>query len=630
MKVLIGDFETTTYPGQDHTEVWASAWVNIEDRMETESVHVNNAIDKFFSELFSLHDDVVCYFHNLKFDGMFIFYYLWYNPIFKEASFTDKDGFHLMNRKQFKDAPDGSYIYTVSDRGVWYSISVKFGGHTIVFLDSLKILPFSVKEIGKAFKTQHQKTSIEYEGYREQYGEITPEEREYIANDVLVVAEALIIMFSQGHDKTTIGANCLAEFKNTGDMATDRHLYRTIFPDLYKVFCPFPEFKDTDDYVRKSYHGGWCYLKRGLENKPFHEEITICDVNSLYPSVMSGESGNAYPYGHPSWFKGSIPEKVYETFNNGRRKYYFFVRVRTRFYLKPGKLPTIQIKGSPFYNAREWLESSDYVYRGVAHRQYVDEEGNIKDVIPTLTLTQTDWQLLNEHYDLEDTEILDGCYFRCKVGFFDEYINKWREVKENSKGAMRTLAKLFLNNLYGKLASSDESGYKRLYIEDGKCMSEDIEAHDKQSGFIPAGSAVTSYAREFTIRAAQKNYEHFIYADTDSIHCNCSADEIVGAPEHPTKFLHWKYEGTADSAVYVRAKRYIEHIVGENRQPVEPYYNIKCAGMGKQAKQIVENKLNNGTMRLDEFRSGLVVPGNLKAMNIDGGIILREQEFRLH
>ena len=34
----------------------------------------------------------------------------------------------------------------------------------------------------------------------------------------------------------------------------------------------------------------------------------------------------------------------------------------------------------------------------------------------------------------------------------------------NSKGAMRTLAKLFLNNLYGKLASSTKSSFKKAYV----------------------------------------------------------------------------------------------------------------------------------------------------------------------
>lgn len=46
---------------------------------------------------------------------------------------------------------------------------------------------------------------MEYTGYRYAGCEITEEEQKYIANDVLVVKEALEIMFQQGHDKLTIG-----------------------------------------------------------------------------------------------------------------------------------------------------------------------------------------------------------------------------------------------------------------------------------------------------------------------------------------------------------------------------------------------------------------------------------------
>ena len=56
-----------------------------------------------------------------------------------------------------------------------------------------------------------------------------------------------------------------------------------------------------------------------------------------------------------------------------------------------------------------------------------------------------------------DFEILDGCYFNSAIGIFDRYIEKYKKIKLESKGAKRELAKLFLNNLYGKMASSTDS-----------------------------------------------------------------------------------------------------------------------------------------------------------------------------
>ena len=40
----------------------------------------------------------------------------------------------------------------------------------------------------------------------------------------------------------------------------------------------------------------------------------------------------------------------------------------------------------------------------------------------------------------------------------------------NSTGAVRELAKLFLNNLYGKLASNTSSSFKYAYVKEDKTL----------------------------------------------------------------------------------------------------------------------------------------------------------------
>ncbi len=135
-----------------------------------------------------------------------------------------------------------------------------------------------------------------------------------------------------------------------------------------------------------------------------------------------------------------------------------------------------------------------------------------------------------------------------------------------SKGALRTLAKLFLNNLYGKLAMSDDSSFKYAYLKpNGVVGFISVEEHKKNAGYIAIGSAITSYARNFTIRAAQQNYDTFCYADTDSIHCECPSDQVKGVVVHPTKFCCWKNESNWDKAVFTRQKTYIEHVVRGRR-----------------------------------------------------------------
>lgn len=638
---FMGDFETSVYEGQESTEVWAWALTPIEGEVTKDSVTVGNSMEGFFDFLFKLGKNATVYFHNLKWDGMFIMHHLATHGEFTEYTYREGGETKLHDRKDFRFACSGSYIYSVSDKGQWYSITLKWRGHDIVFQDSLKLLPFSVKAIGKAFKTTFQKTEIEYKGERHGGGYISPEEEDYIKNDVLVVKEALQIMFAQGHTKMTIGANCLHDYKAT--TWHDDKEFRAVFPDLIEEDCPVPGFDNADAYIRKSYHGGYCYLNRhhpayagvkdiAREGVVIDKPGITCDVNSLYPSVMLEESGNAYPYGRPKWFFGEIPPEATATRPDGSRKYYYFVRFSCRFKVRDGFLPTVQIKGSPYYSGREWLETSDYVDReGVAHAVVTGLDGEEIRVKPTLTMTGVDFELFQKHYEVTELTIFDGCYFATARGMFDDYIKRWAKVKMESTGALRALAKLFLNNLYGKFASSDNSDYKVFHFDDLKkafYMSV-VEAHEKTPGYIPVGSAITSYARYFTITCAQKNFIHFLYADTDSIHCDCGAGDIVGAPRDDVKFLHWKYEATWDRAIFARQKTYIEHVTEENGIPCDPYYNVKCAGMGKGSRETFIKWLESGEKRMEDFKVGLSVPNNLKSYQLNGGVVLLDVEYKL-
>lgn len=639
----IGDFETTVYEGQLTTEVWASALV----KMYTEDVHIFHSIDETFDYLVSLKDNICIFYHNLKFDGSFWLSYLMYKLQYTQAVEQIGDDITQVKWLKDKDMKNKTFKYAISDMGEWYTITIKVQGHIIQFRDSLKLLPFSVKRIGESFQTKHKKLDMEYKGYRYAGCTITDEEKKYIANDVLVVKEALEIMFNEGHKNLTIGACCLDEFKH---FLFDR--YDDLFPDVYKIPLDSKQFgyENAGEYIRKAYKGGWCYLARGKENRLMYNGTTA-DVNSLYPSMMSSESGNLYPVGKPVFWKGNyIPKEAQDPW------IYYFIRIRTRFYLKPGKLPCIQIKNDFHYSPTEWLETSAIYSKrdGLYHDKYVDLDGNIRTATVTLTLTQTDFKLIKDHYDLVDFEILDGCYFSASHGIFDEYIEKYKKIKLESKGAKRELAKLFLNNLYGKMASSPNSSFKYGYKKpDNSIGFYEVLEFDKKPGYIPVGAAITSYARNFTIRAAQQNYHGpeapgFIYADTDSIHCDLAPDQIVGIKVHPKDFCCWKLESGWDVGKFIRQKTYIEHIVKEDLEPCEPYYSIRCAGMPEKCKllfewsmsgQVPEQYLDDMTFEeaefvsvkrsLEDFGIGLKIPGKLMPRQISGGVVLVDTTYEM-
>ena len=642
-RTFVGDFETTVYEGQKHTEVWASAIVEL----YSEDVKIFKSIDETFEYLSVMKDNVIVYYHNLKFDGSFWLSYLLVDRNFKQAYNKTGERINDVEWQQEKEMKNNTFKYSISDKGQFYTIIIKVNNKFIEIRDSLKLLPFSVKKIGKSFETKHKKLDMEYTGFRYSGCEITLEEQEYIKNDVLVVKEALEIMYNEGHNKLTIGSCCLEEYKKL----IGKDDYTMYFPNLTEIELD----KDTygsfnaEEYIRKSYRGGWCYVVKGKENKIYENGVTA-DVNSLYPSVMSSESGNRYPVGKPYFWKGNyIDEEALKT------NRYFFIRIKTRFYIKKNKLPFIQVKGNLLYNGREMLETSD-IYDAETDtycKEILDFNGNLVSTRVELTLTMTDYYLMKEHYDLVDFEILDGVWFYTEIGIFDRYIEKYKKIKTVSTGAKRELAKLFLNNLYGKMATSTDSSFKVAYVKEDKSIGFlPVLANDKKPVYIPIGSAITSYARNFTIRTAQKNYygvdkRGFIYADTDSIHCDLDVSELKDVPVHDSAFCHWKLEALWDKGIFVRAKTYIEHVTHENLKPVEPYNNIKCAGMPQKCKDLlnlslegyteeeyealkdIEKKFVKTKRTFKDFKRGLIVPSKLRPKRINGGIILCDTTYEM-
>lgn len=628
MLKYVGDFETTIFAGQDRTDVWASALVPLQScAMSPEHVQVDNNIKSTFYALCGKHSNITIYYHNLKFDGSF--WLSFFHDMGIPQAFESTPTPHFLPREEM---PNNSYTYLISDRGIWYNIIYKTqSGHFITFLDSLKLIPLSVKEMGKAFKTDHQKTEIEYVGFRYPGGIITPEERAYIANDALVVAESLLQFFAEGHTKTTIGACCMAEWESTQDLSDLGAKYPLL------VGNPFPGdgYADYDAFIRRAYRGGWCYLAEGKANRIYTNGITL-DVNSLYPSVMHSASGNTYPVGKPRYFKGLAPACWRDT-----TQFYYFVHVRCTFEIKDNYLPFIQIKYSEFYPPREMLKTSDIVYKGKHYKQYRNDRGELVEARADMVITCTDFALFQEHYNIQNLEILETVVFHAEKGIFDEYINKFYELKKTATGGRRQIAKLFLNNLYGKMATSSISSFKVAYFDNGIHFY-DVHEEAKTPGYIPIGAAITSYARNFTIRAAQANYHGadrpgFIYSDTDSIHLDLTPEDVQGVEISSSDMLKWKIEGEWSRGWFVRPKTYIEEIGGD--------WSIACAGMPRHAKSIFEaccgretpeeftpeemEFIANNPKQLEDFTIGLKIPGKLIAKQIEGGTLLVDTTFEM-
>lgn len=590
--MLVADFETTVYDGQTDTQVWSAAWAEL----YKDEVFVLGNIHSYMQTMIQYKQNIIIWFHNLKFDGTFILTYLLHH----DYTFTTKPR---------KDMVPRSFNCLISSKRQFYSITIKTSYGFIEFRDSLKLVPFSLKAAAKAFETEHQKLDMTYKGYRYPDCPISPDELAYIKNDVLALKEIMEHMVSEGHHRLTIGSCALHEFKTKYDKSE----YESLFPELEILPSPTDADITQESYIRRFYKGAWCYVGRSghqLSGRTF-------DINSLYPFVMHSQSGNYYPIGHPQFFYGSIPDIC------NREDIVWFVHIRAKFELKEGYLPTIQIKKSFLYNPREWLTTSRIKFRG-QYYDYLDKNGERYYAYPELYLTMKDYELFLKHYNVTDLQVIDGCYFNAIRGIFDDYINKWKSLKENAPNKVqRTISKLFQNALYGKFSTSTDSSYEEPCLDEEGILS--FLPHTefkKKAGYIPIGAMITSNARYYTITHAQENYDLFCYADTDSLHL--LEGDFKDLDIHPTRLGAWKCETHWSSAIFIRAKTYAEFIRIKDEENVYPHWEITCAGMPERCKKIflAEHPIT-------DFKYGLKIRGKLVPKIIQGGTILIERDFTL-
>lgn len=575
------DFETTT--NEDDCRVWAYALCEIGN---PDNFIYGNSIDEFINFCKDKKENYVLYFHNLKFDGEYIFNYLLNN------------GYECIKTK--KERRDNTFTTLISDTGQFYSIEIFFETQNkkhinkVTIYDSLKILNFSVEQIAKDFNLPIRKLELDYKANREIGHILTEHEIDYIRNDVEIMARALEIMFNQNLTKMTIGSDALDNYKKMNKN------FKKYFPIL-----PYEIDKD----IRRSYKGGFTYLNDVYKEKETADGIVL-DVNSLYPSVMKYEK---LPFGSPLFFEGKYEYDLL---------YPLYVQTLScTFNIKENKIPTIQIKNNLAFIPNEYIKSSD------------------GDVV-TLTLTNIDLDLFFEHYDVDVIEYHGGWKFRSIKGLFSGYIDYWSEqkiqAKKDKNDALYRISKLMLNSLYGKFGLNPDVRGKFPYLnEDGIVKYGMYPKETRESIYIPVASFITSYARRKTITTSQsiKDYttnkygiDYYIYSDTDSIHLlNIDENELSSFVDiDDYKLGAWKLESKFKRGKYLRQKCYIE--LGYDDR-----LNVTVAGLPKKLAPLVNfDNFNIGFTTENINDEKIKKTGKkLTFKHVKGGVLLVDTDFTI-
>ena len=581
MRKFACDFETTT--NEDDCRVWAYALCEIGN---VDNFIYGNSIDEFINFCKDKKENYVLYFHNLKFDGEYIFNYLLNN------------GYECIKTK--KERKDNTFTTLISDTGQFYSIEIFFETQNkkhinkVTIYDSLKILNFSVEQIAKDFNLPIRKLELDYKTNREVGHILTEHEIDYIRNDVEIMARALEIMFNQNLTKMTIGSDALDNYKKMNKN------FKKYFPIL-----PYEIDKD----IRRSYKGGFTYLNDVYKEKETADGIVL-DVNSLYPSVMKYEK---LPFGSPLFFEGKYEYDLL---------YPLYVQTLScTFNIKENKIPTIQIKNNLAFVPNEYIKSSD------------------GDVV-TLTLTNIDLDLFFEHYDVNVIEYHGGWKFRSIKGLFSAYIDYWSEqkiqAKKDKNDALYRISKLMLNSLYGKFGLNPDVRGKFPYLnEDGIVKYGMYPKEIRESIYIPVASFITSYARRKTITTSQSikdyttnkyNIDYYIYSDTDSIHLlNIDENELSSFVDiDDYKLGAWKLESKFKRGKYLRQKCYIE--LGYDDR-----LNVTVAGLPKKLAPLVNfDNFNIGFTTENINDEKIKKTGKkLTFKHVKGGVLLVDTDFTI-
>lgn len=516
-----------------------------------------------FIERISKHNSN-CYFHNLKFDGHFLLDWLFRHEYIHVISDTIKR--------------PGRFKSLISDMGKFYSLTVKWeNGHVTEFRDSLKKFSpnMSVERLAKTFQLGDVKGEIDYHLERPIGHILTDTEKDYLRRDVTIVAQAMKLVLESGMKKLTIGSDSLYEYKHL----TGLDKFESMFPVLSE---------SMDSEIRRAYRGGFTYSDPRFRSRIVGPGLVL-DVNSLYPAMMMQRP---LPYGEPRYVDG-LPIATAD-----RPLSIFSVTFTAK--LKPNHIPCIQIKGHSIFAETEYLTEI---------------------LEPTsLMVTNVDWALYNDHYDIDVLAYEGGWLFKAAYGMFDTYINKWSEIKANSKGGQREIAKLHLNSLYGKFASNPNISSKIPVLEDNKVKFKRGDDETRNPVYTAVGVFITSYGRDLTVRAGQANYSVFAYADTDSLHL-LTLDTPESLEIHESKLGAWKLEMKFNKAFYIRPKAYIEHPYPEYRdKETDSEYVVHIAGLpNKVTKDIT----------FDDITDKRIFNGKLIPKSVPGGVVLVDIPFEL-
>lgn len=566
----MADFETTVefqYLVEGCVRVWAWAVEEVDGHQE---VHTGETIEEFIS--FFTGKKATIYFHNMKFDCMFLLDY-WMR--------------HGVPRAELDDTSQEEYLHTIIDgHGQMYIVRYvnKLDGTDLTFKDLMKKYRMPLEKIAQIFGIEGKSPLLL--GYRPIGREVTDWEWERVINDVRIGAVALRYQMINGLTGLTVASDAIRSYQDFIGM------------DVYKQRHPNLSY-ELDQELRRAYRGGEVYVNPKWREKDVFD-VLVFDYNSQYPAIMKGTKGEKLPAGMPRRVEPNYQDREDEV---------SIVDITCTLKLKPGAIPWIHYRGVFGHTSEEFI--------------YI-EKSPLR-----FSFTSVDMELLRRTYDTPIFQINKKFVFHAEEGQFADYIDYQTNLKieadKAGNGGARQQAKDMMNTPSGRFALNPNAEQKVPYFDpkENRIRFNRVEERRKNA-YCPTSCFITAYARNHIITDGMKFGDQLVYIDTDSMHImQGKIDPFKVLDVDPRALGKLKHEATWKRARYLRPKAYYHDMgPGSNRDPEKGKVEveIKCGGMPDAVKDFVD---------YENFFINKEFNGKLMGQVVPGGYLLRDTKYKI-
>lgn len=582
MKWYVADTETTTKK-VNAEKSWVWLW-GIKGCESTDELVWDLSLVSFL-EFVKENKCRVIFFHNLSFDGNYVFKWLLNNGYY----FVDTmDNDNEIGRNEWG--------WLCNEQGNIYAMEINYEGHRFKLLDSYKVLMSSVGDLGESINLN--KLKMDYDTYYTTRNEVPKKVINYLERDIDVVLETFkkaISVVDRKMTRASMAYNHFMEYYGKVQFAKD--FGGKLFNFTTKKF----EWKNVLtqeqwEMVHKSYNGGYVNFRKDIVNKKLSGlDGHYVDVNSLFPSVMES---NRFPYG--KMWDYPPPNSTY------------------------CELWVIHIKYAKKKNPR--APSLFKEKKKSIDAKYLSELKNDERI-----MWKQEFEFILQHYDI-DYKIYAKKYFKTKF-IFNKWIGEMKKYKiEADEKVTRDFWKGIQNSLYGKFGQKMIIGSR--IIVPNKSKKKSVARYGKNGEFthktkftlieelkyIPIASYTTMLGRLELFNAIFDNLSYWLYSDTDS----CSfTKKPVGIRIHPSDYGAWDEEYRFTSFKVLRAKCYMMFATHKSKNGVlEPYNKVvkKISGLSDEGKE----KVNWDNFHL----GGIIIDGKQSSKNVIGGKHIIDSDFK--